>query len=129
VYLYMHYRVAQWERRAMKPSTRRASFTVPFLATLGGIGLPYLLLGSCQDVTTCAAKQFTVGPILLVAVVITGFLAGRVSPSTIVGLVAVLAAAGLVVGGAVISEPSRDAAAQWELAAQLGGRSQVSRSV
>ena len=81
----------------MKQSVIATSFGLPFLVTLVGAGV-VALLGSCGDATTCAAKGFVVGPIILIAVPITGFIAGRVTSSSPVGVVAVLAAVGLVVG-------------------------------
>ena len=81
----------------MKQSVIATSVGLPFLVTVVGVGF-VALLGSCGDATTCAAKGFVVGPIILIAVPITGFIAGRVSSSSLVGVVAVLAAAGLVVG-------------------------------
>ncbi|MFL5678029.1 MAG: hypothetical protein ACJ77O_13880 [Chloroflexota bacterium] len=80
----------------MKPSVTVASFGLPFLVTLIGVGLVGLL-GSCGDATTCAVKSFVVGPIIVIAIPITGFIAGRVSSSSRIGLVAVLAAVALVV--------------------------------
>src|SRR4051794_40162107 len=84
------------EAHPMKPSVTVASFGLPFLVTLIGVGLVGLL-GSCGDATTCAVKSFVVGPIIVIAIPITGFIAGRVSSSSRIGLVAVLAAVALVV--------------------------------
>ena len=78
-----------------------SSFGWPFLVTLVGVG-PVALIGSCDDVTSCAAKGYVVGPLLLVAVVVTEFVAGRVSASSVIGLVAVLVAVGLVASVIVI---------------------------
>ena len=81
----------------MKLGVIALSFGLPFLVALLGVG-PIALLGSCDNVTTCDAKGFIVGPIILIAVLITGFVAGRVSSSSTTGLLAVFAAVGLVVG-------------------------------
>ena len=79
----------------MKPSLA-TSFGWPFLVTLVGVGL-FVLLGSCDSTTSCMVNLFGAAPFMLVVAVITGFVAGRVSSSPI-GLVAVLAATGLVCG-------------------------------
>ena len=77
----------------MKPSLA-TSFGWPFLVTIVGVGLT-ALLGSCDSTISCLVKTFVAAPFMLVVLVSTGFVAGRVSSSPI-GLVAVLAATGLV---------------------------------
>ena len=86
----------------MKPFALATSFGWPFLVTLGVVG-PTALLGSCDDVTTCGAKGFVIGPIILIAFPIAGFVAGRVSSSSLIGFVAILAAAALVASLVVIT--------------------------
>jgi hypothetical protein len=66
-----------------------------FVVTLGAVGAPYpwlMLDGFCKNVTSCAAGMM-LGPIFLVVAVMTGFVAGRLSPSTRLGLLVALVAA------------------------------------
>lgn len=86
----------------MKPGSLATSFGWPFLVTLAVVG-PAAFASSCDNVTTCGAKGFVVGPIVLVAFPIAGFVAGRVSTSALIGLAAILAATALVASLGVIT--------------------------
>src|SRR5215204_4285913 len=84
----------------MTPSLRILSLATPFVITVAGLSLTnYLLdvsLVSCSDDMACDgfAHLAVVVPLLAGALVVTGFVAGTLSKSTVGGLVAVLAAAG-----------------------------------
>jgi hypothetical protein len=67
----------------MTRSAHLAPFLTPFLVTLVAVGVPYALLmsqGFCTDANSCAAGAYFIGPVLLLAAAVTGFVAGRLSP-------------------------------------------------
>lgn len=86
----------------MKPDSLATSLGWPFLVTLVVVG-PAALATSCDNVTTCGASGFVVGPIVLVVFPIAGFVAGRVSSSSTFGFAAILAATTVVASLGVIT--------------------------
>jgi len=60
----------------MSPDLIR-SFGISALA----FGIPFLVIGSCDDVTSCGAAAFRVIPMLLVVLPIAGFAVGWMGPT------------------------------------------------